>query len=344
MKLKTTAIALAVAGIVAAPMAAQAEGSIYASARVGLGMTSTDDADTFTATSPTTFTTTSTDGLDQSEIHSWASRFGAKGETDLGNGMSAFGKYEWDVDMDGSDGIKKRHRYVGVKGDFGSVTVGQTYHTFFNHVVGPLDNPWWGSGYTMVAYVGRTDNAITYAGSSGAIDFGATAYMVSDTEEEDIDEIELGASFPLGDTTIGVAMKAFQGDDDSTTPFFDEEEEIIGVTWSGIGLGDTTLGVGFQARDEDTSVVIDWLIGNAYVHFESLSADEADADPTSVTLGYTQNLGRNTDIWYEIQAVDNDGNGEFTDVDESGDISAGDTFEESADTTYIRAVLRYNIL
>ncbi len=372
MKFKTTAIALAVAGVVATPMAAQAEGSIYASARVGFVNTDTDKGDRreivagtntagYAANGPYSNlndalaglgrsewdTTSASDSEDdnQWEIMSMASRFGARGETDLGNGMTGFGRYEWDVDFDSSAGVKNRHRYVGVKGDFGSVTIGQTYHTFYNHIVGPLDNPWWGSGYSMVAYVGRTDNAASYAGSAGAIDFGATIYMVSDSEEEDIDTVEAAVSFAVGDLgTVGIGMRAFQGDDDPGT-FIDEEEEIIGVTWSGIGIGDTTLGVGYQSRDEDDSIVIDWAIGNAYVHVESLSLDDTDADPQTITLGYTQSLGRNTTMWYEIQATDQDDNvAGLTDVDEDGLIGVGDTIDGAQDFTVIRAILKYDIL
>jgi hypothetical protein len=36
-------------------------------------------------------------------------------------------------------GIGVRHRYVAVKGDFGNVYIGQTYHAFYNHVVGLAD-------------------------------------------------------------------------------------------------------------------------------------------------------------------------------------------------------------
>ncbi len=62
MKFKTTAIAMAVAGIVAAPVAVQAGADeIYASARVGLW--NVDEG-----------------GLSDLEIRSFASRFGAKGE------------------------------------------------------------------------------------------------------------------------------------------------------------------------------------------------------------------------------------------------------------------------
>ena len=70
-----------------------------------------------------------------------------RGETDLGNGLIGFGRYEWDVDiLDNNedvvdrtptsidpdaggehavdnDDIAVRLRYVGVKGDWGSVDI-----------------------------------------------------------------------------------------------------------------------------------------------------------------------------------------------------------------------------
>ena len=75
MKFKTTAIAMAVAGVVAAPVAAQAADEIYASARIGV-WAHKDSGDNNTA------------------VKSFSSRFGAKGETDLGNGLTGFGRFE----------------------------------------------------------------------------------------------------------------------------------------------------------------------------------------------------------------------------------------------------------
>ncbi len=81
MKFRTTAIAMAVAGTVAAPVAVQAGADeVYASARVGL-----EYADS--------------GGTADTAIRSVASRFGARGETDLGNGLTGFGRYEWGVDF-----------------------------------------------------------------------------------------------------------------------------------------------------------------------------------------------------------------------------------------------------
>jgi predicted porin len=206
MKFKTTAIAMAVAGVVAAPVAVQAGADeIYASARIGVWAHKDD-------------------GEENSEVKSFSSRFGAKGETDLGNGLTGFGRFEWDIDFqnesgdkkneDGTvttsgnrDSITKRHMYVGLKGDFGSVLVGQTYQTFYNFVVGPNDNPWWHSGYAMVNYRSRTDRAITYAGSAGNFNFGATAYLLNDDSNHTPDQAEVGASIGIGDMTLGLAAQ-----------------------------------------------------------------------------------------------------------------------------------------
>lgn len=311
MKIKTSAIALAVASTVATPMAAQAEGSVYASARVGV-----ENVDTA--------------GISDARMRSFGSRFGARGETDLGNGMAGFGRYEWDVDFASSntssnDDIGLRHRYVGLKGDFGSMTIGQTYHTFYNHVVGPLDNPWWASGYAMVNYRGRTDGAVTYAGSAGAIDFGVTGYFLWEGEEELPDQIEAAVSFGVGDLgTIGIALQNTA--DNTSQGSAGNDEDIVAVTWHGISLGDATMGVGFMNQDEDDSITFDLGIGNIIVHFETLADDSADADPTMVMLGYTQSLGRNTTAWYEIVSYD-------ADSDDSDD-----------DITVVRGVLKYDIL
>ena len=174
----------------------------------------------------------------------------------------------------------------------------------------------------MINYRSRTDNAVTYAGSAGDITFGVTGYFAWDFEEEAPDQIELGASFPIGDTTLGVAV---QNTADDTDHGNGGDEDIIGVAWSGIGLGDTTLGVSYMQQDDDDGFVIDWGFGNAYLHIEAETLDAADQDRQGVTLGYTQNLGRQTTAWYEVHALDND------------------TGDSDDDLTAVRAVLKYDI-
>jgi predicted porin len=312
MKFKTTAIAMAVAGIVAAPVAAQAADEIYASARIG--------------------TWAHKDGGEaNTEVKSFSSRFGAKGETDLGNGLTAFGRFEWDIDFQNGSkdtknddgvvtssgnaaGISSRMMYVGLKGDFGSVLVGRTYQTFYNFAVGPNDNPWWHSGYAMVNYRSRTDRAITYAGSAGDFNFGATGYFANDASDHTPDQAEFGASMGIGDMTLGAAVQWTAKD--TTQGSYGNDDMIGGLALTGISLGMVNIGLGAQMQDKDYSALLDTSIGNAYFHVESLWADKDSAasysgdDEThvSVTLGYTQTLGRKTLMYYEINNTDNDSN------------------------------------
>ena len=238
MKFKTTAIAMAVAGTVAAPVAVQAGADeVYASARVGVWHVDNDASDTADV-----------------QVQNFSSRFGMRGETDLGNGLSGFGRYEFSVT---DDGVGLRHRYVGLKGGWGSILLGQTNHTFYNYVVGPLDNPWWHSGYTMIDYRRRDDHGIT------------------------------------------------------------------------------SLGVNVTVHGDDTGVVLDWLIGNFYVHYELTQYDDlfgttgVSSDQSTITVGYTQSLGRKTTMYYEAAVIDSDG------VDDPALIQ---------DSTRVMAVLKYDII
>ena len=317
MKFRTTAIAMAVAGTVAAPVAVQAGADeLYASARVGLWNVDQDD-------------------VSDLEVKSFSSRFGAKGETDLGNGLTGFGRYEWDVD---ENDFTIRHRYVGLKGDFGSVTLGQTYHTFYNFVVGPTDNPWWHSGYAMVSYRSRTDDGVTYAGGADNFSFGATAYFTRDDDENSPDQFELGASYAFDFATLGVAMIGTGSDDDESGNIENDDESIYGITLSGMMFGDFGLGLGAQVRDDDTSFLVDASFNNFYAHVEAFmidkdstsdsytNEDDDDQDRVSYTLGYTQSLGRKTTMYYEVNYIDND------------------TGDSDADRTAVMAVLKYDII
>ncbi len=326
MKFKTSAIALAVAGTVAAPMAVQAEGEAYASARVGLWNVDVDG------------------GNSDLELRSFSSRFGVRGETDLGNGMTAFGRYEWDVDFNdenSTETIGVRHRYVGLKGDFGSLTLGQTGHTFYNFSVAPWDLPWWHVGYVVVSYPNRTDNAITYSGGTDMFQFGITGYFTNEDAGEDApDGVEAGVSFGIGDMTLGIALKNTAATDaEALIPAgvnvqagdigLGSDEDIIGIALSGLNFGDVSMAFGYQMQDEDSALIANIGIGNAYVHIETTSTDAAgpvgvDADPMGITLGYTQSLGRNTTMYYEAWSFDGD-----------------DAF---TDETHVMAVMKYDIL
>ena len=110
--------------------------------------------------------------------------------------------------------------------------------------------------------------------------------------------------------------------------------ELIGFTASGWETGIFTWGLNYSMQDDlggvagldATGLVLDVLIGNGYVHYEStdLEAGSVSITPSTWTLGYTQSLGRQTTMWYEWQETD------------------ADTGVSNDDTTFVRAVLKYD--
>lgn len=75
------------------------------------------------------------------EMKSNASRFGVKGNLALENNIEVLYSMEWQVDladMSGSDNIKSRNQYVGLKTDFGTVLLGRN-DTVFKQTQGKMD-------------------------------------------------------------------------------------------------------------------------------------------------------------------------------------------------------------
>jgi predicted porin len=333
MNFKKTTLALAMAGIVAAPMMAQAESGFYGSVRQGIQSSSNDAP-----------------GSDTSlKITNKGSRMGYGGETDLGNGMTGFGKYEFGVNTSGDAAtISRRKAYVGVKGDFGSVLMGQTYHTFYSHVNGPVDIANWNSGFYST---GRTDQAITYSNEFGPVSVGVTAYARSDDNpngtdavaataatatavetlgsdavaasgDTGIDGTEIAASFNAGPVKIGLGVKS------ESNKVGVDPEDTTGIALSG-NIGDVYLGVSMQSQDKvkDTTE-ISASYGQGYVIYAVADMEGAATEgdgPSSMTLGYSIPVGSQTSAWLEYTTHDTD-----------------TTVANAADTSQIEAILKYS--
>jgi predicted porin len=287
---KSSALALAIAGTLAAPMA-MAEG-VYVSARLGVDSVSHDDA--------------AEEGLTIGDL---STRLGWKGETDLGNGLTAFGKLEVTSEFG------TRHLYVGLMGDFGKMTVAhQGYTAYYNHVSAPVDQPYWVGGSGII-YNSRTNNFIDYAGGNDMFSFGI-AVEANGTDTTDANGVntstsgyQAGASFGLGeDWTIGLGVRnaedsAVQGTNGT----------VSGITVSG-NLSDIYLAASFQQDDDDTGTQIHAAFGSFFVNYGSLDDDSTGRTPTTIAVGYSQSIGENTSFWAEAQSKDSDGGDDSTEV------------------------------
>lgn len=118
--MKKNIIALAVASVFAAPLAMADAPTIYG--QLNLNINKTDNNDT--------------------TINSTASRLGIKGSEDLGNGLKAIYKLEFQLDRvaDGANSdpaISNRNQYLGLAGGFGTVLMGR--HDTATKMIQPTD-------------------------------------------------------------------------------------------------------------------------------------------------------------------------------------------------------------
>ncbi len=285
---KSSALAMAIAGIVAAPVASA---EVYVSARLGVEQISSDD-----------------DAIEELTFGNLSSRLGWRGETDLGNGMTAFGSLEV-----AADGFGLRQLHVGLSGDFGSVKIGEsTYAAFYNHVTGPVDQPYWIS-FPGLIETGRTADVINYEGSAGAVRFGigigADGVGDSDPGENatSTTSTQAAVSIDIGDTmTLAIGVD----DDDG------QEEATTGITLHGTA-GDIAYAVSLQSEDDfdgaalgvagtdDVQGLQIWVsFGQFWVGYGQIDADEADATPTVISAGYSAPIGRQTQWWIEASSED----------------------------------------
>ncbi|MGJ8680351.1 porin [Paraglaciecola sp.] len=230
-----------------------------------------------------------------SELKSNASRFGAKGDLALDNGLTVFYQVEWGVDLadaSGSDNIKSRDQYLGIKGDFGSVIVGRK-NSGLKNLSKPVD--------TMNDYEGdlkglgwkgenRFSDSVTYISPSLNGFSVELNYAVEDSKEGDS---SLTSAVYYGDTKLkkskwfaGVAME-------SDVKGYDVQRAVAQTK-----LGAWVLGV--VAHSQESVATGDSDSGLALSSQYSVNAWKLKAqyqtleDDNSFSLGADYKLGKST--------------------------------------------------
>ena len=283
-------IAAAVSAAVIAPVAAHAESSFYGNitnAIVSKGSDSKDAAGMKTSASST-------------EMDTVGSRFGIKVSNDLGNGMTASGKYEFgttsDTDKQAFDST--RIATVGLSGGFGSVTLGQQWSSFYN-TIGSMVSP----NYTVSVGVGspfRTGNTIKYANS-----FGPVAMKVDVRVEDDEDGaydgagegVALGLTLnPLDNLTVGLAYDSSDTGQNSADKVFFAGSDLLGIA-AKMDFGGFWASVGYQKNEYDEVNSSDYFVNSdGDVEIGSLVGDTILADGLA-----DLDLGNHNDIAIESE-------------------------------------------
>lgn len=259
--MKKSIIALAVAGVLAAPLAAQAAPKVYGKMHINMGTVDNGSDDNF-------------------QVQSFASRVGVKGEHDLGNGLKATYKAEWQIDpdgngggtdeytihengtdlnndgdttdvltfednTDGTSGFSRRNMYAGIKGSFGEFRFGR-HDTPLKMVQGKFDQ--FGDTLADLKNAGdqdgenRADNVLAYLGKSGNLSY-AIALIPGEGDGVDAgdgvaDTTSVSLAYKEGPLYIGIAADSYDdtagADEDSLTRLvatYKFSDSQIGLLW-----------------------------------------------------------------------------------------------------------------
>jgi predicted porin len=342
MKKSTLALAVA-AALTGFGTVAQADTTLYGSARVSIDYVDVDKPD-----GP--FSLNSNDSWD---VRNNSSRLGVRGLEDLGGGLSAIYQYEFGVDLtEGGNFESNRPKWVGLKGGFGSVTAGTQWSAYYN-VTGVADifnsNRSFASdtGYLGGQWGARLDNSILYT-SPDMSGFKAQAMLIMNSTDtrvpnvsDSVDLWQLGFNYSNGPIYAGAAYMQLSNSDEATFNGDDASQ------WALVGAykpGPFSVGLLYEQGDLNTvslSPLVDaiplsdiddtWSIylfgsytfGNneikaAYGFMEpegDYVLDVANARRQSydgiqnLLLSYQYNFSKRTRVWFEYLGRNDDNDG-----------------------------------
>lgn len=252
------------------------------------------------------------DGVtDNTDIVSGDTGFGLSGSEDLGNGNSAFFHMEFDFDAEGyGNALVTDWIYMGLSGDFGTVTIGQIDNLtalqadkvidVFETSLGidtiqgstpgnqisyatPVFSGFQGSVAMIMDGPAGEDNvdnveyAVTYSN-----DMITAVGAYTDDQVTDADGYFVGARAAIGD--FGVAG-SFENVDDGVD---DVDSWIVEGDYT---FGNNTVTLGYQDTDDTGSTIALELLHSfskrtsAYVAYQDFDADVANADTQLFGLG-----------------------------------------------------------
>ncbi len=248
--MKRQLIAAAVATVIAAPIAANAETTVYG--QLHYSIDSIDYGSGFGIALLGTGMDDLSGGFDGSGVNSHNSRFGIKGSEDLGNGLSLVFQMEFSIDGDDLGGVSNdRNTYVALAGNWGVAGIGQVDTPFksstaslelFPEEVGDYNQLWFDDI--------RVQDAVFYMSPNwNGFSFVAAVVMPSlDNNTDGIEATSISATYNNGPF---FATLAYEGISDDMVNAL-HSVALDYDKWR-LGLGYTANGfhVGFIYEDRD---------------------------------------------------------------------------------------------
>jgi len=284
-KMKKTMIAMAVAGVIAAPIAS-AEVSISGSVEQEFY----DDS-----------------GADGWEAVTF-NMLNFSASEDLGNGMTAFAKYNLltKAGATGNEANTNGDNVVGLSGDFGTVVVG----TMEDFTEGKAMSRMTMSGSKAMIeptdITIRTPQGMAYVSPAfSGVTFGVAGYAAGDAGSSNLDAVDLMAHYVNGPLDI-IATREVTNKDATSGTEGDEEATVIGASYT---MGDLKVGIlnvdinnenGTEANDNtDVAMRLDYVIGNNKITVGTLD-DESTTGGVGTdvdTIEVTHKLSSRTNMY-----------------------------------------------
>lgn len=306
--MKKQTLGLVVAGIMAAPVAAYADATLYGSIRVGLN---------------------EVDGQDW-QLTDEVSRIGIKGDVDLGL-ESTKGIFRFEARLRADNGTfagdseaNARLAYAGAAGEWGTALAGRmwTPASLWTHMKG-------NGGFNDVQVNGnhnvqhRMPNTLAYVSpnmggfqASAALVMGGSAGRIGDVlgvsttdkNDEDVDAYSLAAKYAANGLHVGLqhtstSISVLPGDYDQTT--LAVAYKFDAVTLQALyNDEDNDTGLGSFSDVENFAVSAQYKMGATSFRAMYAEQDVDGTDNDRITLGVNQQLGKGR-VWLEYADVDN---------------------------------------
>ncbi|MEM9602347.1 MAG: porin [Pseudomonadota bacterium] len=273
--MKKALLATAIAAATGAMSVAHAESSLTGSLRYGIN--ANDDSTT---------------------LQNFGSRIKMSGSNDAG----VFGKLELRLSDSRNGNVVNRTYAVGMKGDWGQVSLGVIDPAFDK--AGNRDLTWWNGGFGQLGSA-EANGGIRYDGSAGAVSFAVSAHLFSDANNEDVDRVDGAIVYSAGALTLGAAVASNTGGAANN----DGSKTAVTGAYKFDG-GQIRLVVGSQDADFDGSAGdtdafnVQVAFGDVYAWIGSTEEDGTDYTREGVGIGYTQSLSDRALIWYELFSQD----------------------------------------
>jgi len=267
--------------------------------------------------------------VDNWQARSHASRFGIKGSRELGEGLKAVYKFEWQVDYEQSTdaALDRRNMYVGLKGGFGEFRIGR-HDTPLKLAQGKFDQ--FGDTDADLKNAGdedgenRLDNVLVYLGKTGNVGYSFAVAPGEDASGANADEgpadtVSAAVNYKKGPVYVALAHDTYENGasaaNDSLTrlvatyKFSDMQVGLLvqnGVEAAdNIAAEEDWLGVSFN-----TKVGAKGKIKAQYITVEDNAT--AKKDGTLMAVGYDYKFDKKTSAYVMYSSLEEEQSGAKT--------------------------------